>query len=140
MKKMFFVLLLAIPFWMCSNPGNSQTTNNQVVTSSKKIEVFYFHYTRRCITCQAVEDVAKKSLEENFSKQVQNKEITFTSLNLDEETSKTASEKYQISGQALIFVCEGKTVDLTNDGFMHAKNSPDKFKEIVKKTVENLLK
>jgi len=31
--------------------------------AASKVEVYYFHYTRRCVTCQAVEAESQKSFQ-----------------------------------------------------------------------------
>ena len=110
-----------------------------VVTKTTKIEVYYFHYTRRCITCNAVESVTKETIAEMYPAQFKKGLITFTSVNLDEKNSKTIAEKCKAEGQALLVISAGKRVDLTDKGFMYAKSSPEKLKAEIKKTIDALL-
>jgi len=60
-------------------------------------------------------------------------------INLDDADAKEVAEKLGVSGQALIFLKGDQKVDLTSEGFMNARNNPEKFKEKVKETVENLI-
>lgn len=112
--------------------GNSATTT--------KIEVYYFHFTRRCTTCINVEKVSKEAVETQFSEQVKSGDITFKSVNLDEKDGEAIGKKYKIEGQALIVIAGDKRVDLTDKGFMYANESPDKLKAEIKKAIDNLRK
>lgn len=108
-------------------------------TKADKIEVYYFHNTRRCATCNAVEDVTKNTLKEFFADEMNSGKITFKSLNIEEEAGETMAQKLEISGQTLLFVAGNSKVDLTNTAFLTAKASPDKLKNKVKSTVEEFL-
>ncbi len=97
------------------------------------IKAYYFHSTRRCATCQAVEDVTTETLKDQYGDK-----IKFESINIEKEGHEALIEKYKISGQTLIFVKGTKTVDLTNDAFLNARANPEKLKEKIKKTIEAL--
>jgi len=101
---------------------------------SKEIKAYYFHGTHRCVTCQAVEAVTKEALREYYGDK-----IILQSLNFEEDANKSIVEKYQISGQTLLIVSSNKKVDLTNDAFMNARTNPDKLKEKIKSTIDQML-
>jgi len=107
--------------------------------AATKVEVYYFHYSRRCATCNAVEDVSKKTISESFSSQFKKREITFKSVNLDEKSSDALAKKCKAEGQALLIVSKGKRVDLTDKAFMYAKSNPEKLKAEIKKAIDNML-
>lgn len=107
--------------------------------AATKVEVYYFHYSRRCITCNAVEEVTKKAIAEMYPTQFKKGQITFKSINLDEKESATIAKQCKVEGQSLLFIAKGKRIDLTDKAFMYAKNSPDKLKAEVKKTVDSVL-
>lgn len=98
---------------------------------SKEPTVYYFHYTRRCFTCNAVENITKESLLEFYGDKV-----NFISLNLDEEEGKDKGKELKVSGQTLLIVANGKNINITNEAFMHAKSNPDKLKNIIKATLD----
>lgn len=95
--------------------------------------VYYFHATRRCATCQAVENATKEALAEYFGE-----EITFTSINREEDKDNPLIEKHNINGQTLLVIKGEKVVNLTNDAFMNARTKPEKLKEKIKATIETL--
>ena len=103
-----------------------------------KVEVYYFHYTRRCVTCQAVETESLKSIQQLYPKQYKSGQITFKSVNLDEKSSEALAKKCNAEGQALLVISTNKRVDLTEQGFMYAKSQPDKLKAELKKTIDPL--
>ena len=134
------VLLFAFNAIACNNTQSNETLiSNDSMEEVKKIEVYYFHYTRRCATCRTVENVTKSILEELYPKDMKTGAIAFISINLEEDDNKSLAEKYQVSGQTLLFVSGSETVNLINKGFMYARNNPDKLKEEIKKTVDDLL-
>ena len=106
---------------------------------NSKIQVYYFHNTRRCATCNAVESVTKEALKTQFPQQVADGVITFQSLNLEEEDGKIAAKKLEVNGQSLLFVSGNKKTDLTTAGFMNALTKPNKLKDKVKETVNSML-
>jgi hypothetical protein len=103
------------------------------------LQVYYFHFTKRCATCNAVENETRMALETFYSDQVKKGQISFTSLNLEEEDGKAMAQELNVSGQTLLLVKGNEMVNLTNDGFMNARTKPDKFHEILKSNIDKLL-
>ena len=140
MKKLISLsVMVLLVFTFFSVNGVAADKKSQVaISKSSKIEVYYFHFTRRCITCNAVEDVSKESISTLYPTQTKNGQITFKSVNLDEKSSEILAKKCQAEGQALLVICNEKRFDLTNKGFMYAKSSPEKLKAELKKTIDPL--
>jgi hypothetical protein len=141
MKKLMILMLIAIslPFMACSSSG-SETANEATAVKPAKIEVYYFHYTRRCVTCNAVEDVTKSTLNELYADKMKNGEITFISVNLEDKDGEAIANRLKVAAQALIVVNNGKQTDLTDKGFMYAKSNPEKLKTEIKKAIDAALK
>ena len=136
MKKIFslyFILAISGLFLSC-DAQNGEKENSVIISEQKAVEVYYFHLSRRCITCNAIESVTKQALEEYYGEKVQ-----FFSYNLDKPDSKNIARKFQVSGQTLLIVGGKERINLTNEGFMHARNSPDKLKEIIKSKIDPLI-
>lgn len=135
--KLFFTLLAIITISSCN--AQSSTKKDVVSSNSGNIEAYYFHFTSRCVTCKAVEAEAKKDIETLYPEQVKSGKITFTAINLDDSSSKEIAEKLGISGQTLLIVKGDQKINITNEGFMNARNNPDKFKEIIKEKIDKLM-
>lgn len=134
MKKI--ILLSFILTLMSGLLCNAQTAKKENKSAaSDKVEAYYFHMSARCVTCKAVEAEAKKDLESLYGEKV-----NFQAINLEDDASKAIAEKLKISGQTLLIVKGDKKINLTNEGFMYARNNPEKFKTIIKEKVDGLLK
>ncbi len=131
MKTNFFLIsLLAVLLSFTELPAQKAENDNN-------IEVYYFHYTHRCATCQAVEAVTEKSLKELYPEKMKNGEITFLSVNIEVESNQSLVDRFKVGGQTLIFTKNDKIEkDLTNKAFMYARDQPEKLKAAIKKTVE----
>ena len=141
MKKLIslsVLLLLVVSFFTVSSIAADKKTQT-AVSKSAKVEVYYFHFTRRCVTCQAVEAESQKAVAALYPVQAKKGLITFKSVNLDEKSSEILAKKCNVSGQTLLVISGGKRVDLTEQGFMYAKSSPDKLKAELKRTIDPLL-
>jgi hypothetical protein len=132
-----FALLLILGGISCNAQG-SKKLEAKVVASSQ-IEVYYFHFTRRCMTCNAVETESKKAVEAMYPKLVKSGKITFKAINLDDTSSKAAAEKCRAEGQSLLVIGGGKRIDLTSQGFMYAISNPEKLKAELKKAIDPLI-
>jgi hypothetical protein len=135
--KLMFLLLVAVSVSACY----AQTSQDQKSTGvdTDELQVYYFHFTKRCATCNAVENEAKLAIEMFYADQVKEGNIAFTSLNLEEEDGKKMAEQLKVSGQTLLLVKGDQMVNLTNEGFMNARTKPDKFHEILKSNIDKLL-
>ena len=85
----------------CQAQADTEKIENQVVSHTDEVEVFYFHYTRRCVTCKAVEDVSRDAIAELYGETV-----PFTGYNLEEEEGKEKARDLDVSGHQL-FIGEG---------------------------------
>lgn len=135
MKKLQVLLIAIMALSMnisCSAQSDKQSEATGI-TDADKVEVYYFHYTRRCVTCQSVEDVTKKSLAELYGDKV-----TFANYNLDKPEGEAKGNEIGVSGQTLLIVNGDIKINITNEGFMNARN-PDNLKAIIKDKVDPLL-
>ena len=107
------------------------TDKHQKVT---EVMVYYFHATRRCATCEAVESVTIEALKEMYGDKV-----AFKSINREENKDNSMVKKHKISGQTLLIVKGDQVVDLTNEAFMYARTKPDKLKLKIKEAIEPLI-
>ena len=133
-----FVTILALIFGSisCNNNGNKKEVAQGKNTSD--VNVYYFHFTRRCATCLAVEENARKAVEALYPNEVKTGEYSFTSLNLDEASTKTIADKLGVGGQTLIVVRGDKKIDITSAAWLSA-HDPDKMKVEIKSGIDKVL-
>ncbi|WP_423130137.1 nitrophenyl compound nitroreductase subunit ArsF family protein [Gaoshiqia sp. Z1-71] len=143
MKKLTFILFLILVAGIFS--ANAQCCDAKVAelttgdnccagqAGETAVKAYYFHATRRCATCQAVETVTKEALKEYYGDKV-----SFQSINREEDSKNPLIKKYKISGQTLLIVNGDKVENLTNDAFLNARTNPDKFKAKLKSTIDSM--
>ena len=110
--------------------------NSSIAASKKdevKTKVYYFHNTRRCPTCLAIEKETKKVLKEQpFSDAKENGELVFKSYNAENAVNKKLVEELGVTGSALIVIKGDEKIDLTSKGFMYALKQPEKLREALR--------
>ena len=116
------------------NAQPEKKANKSDLAVSESVEVFYFHNTRRCVTCQAVETESKDLVEELYRDKV-----TFLAYNLEEQDGKAKAGELGVSGQTLLIVSGESRINITNEGFINARSNPEKFKQILKDKIDPLL-
>ncbi|HLF35797.1 MAG TPA: nitrophenyl compound nitroreductase subunit ArsF family protein [Cyclobacteriaceae bacterium] len=131
---LFFVFgfLLLLTFSCGAQPEKS--AGKPAVQGSEQVAVYYFHFTRRCITCQAIESQSRQIISELYGDQV-----SFNAFNLDENDGAVKGKELDISGQTLLIVRGDTKINLTSEGFMYARNDPEKFKKILKERIDKML-
>ena len=136
MKRIYFLIagmaMLSLMFFSLKKTNEAPEITS--IEAKANVEVYYFHYTRRCPTCQSVEEVTKEAL-----KQFYGDKIPFQEMNLDQETGKAKGKALAITGQSLIIVKGDTKINLTNEGFMYARSNPDKLKQILKEKIDPLI-
>lgn len=98
------------------------------------LTAYYFHATRRCETCEAVEKVSKETIAADYKGKV-----TFKSINREKESDNPLVLKYEISGQTLLLIKGDQAKDMTSAAFMYARNNPEKFEEKLKSAIDEML-
>lgn len=135
---LLFIGIIAVSAQCCGGAtADNSNTVNAVCSENQKtnqVKAYYFHATRRCATCQAVEEVSKSAIKEYYGDKV-----TFESINREEDKANALIKKYKVSGQTLLIIKGEKKVDLTNDAFLNARTNPDKFKTKLKSTIDSML-
>ncbi len=144
MKNLILIislLTLSAGFSACGNQRTEKATAQQSADSlsvqqisATYVQVYYFHLTSRCATCKAIEAEVKSDLVALYGDKV-----PFYSVNIEEETNATLTEKLQINSQTLLIVKGDTRIDVTNEGFMYAVANPEKFKSVLKEKIDTLL-
>ena len=138
MKRLSTIVILAMMTGLAvsckGQSGNQdQGQNGKTELEEGKVNVVYFHFARRCATCQAIEDETKKAVKE-----IGDGQVAFIAVNIEEESGEELAGKLGVSGQALLVVKGDEKIDLTKEGFQLARTSPDKFRGIVKEKAKSL--
>jgi hypothetical protein len=80
--------------------GNMTTTKPET-KSAEKLEVYYFHRTARCFSCNTMSELADKLMADRYAQQVADGSIDFRKLNVDLPENKEIALKYKATGSSL---------------------------------------
>jgi len=143
MKIIKFFTVLAISLLLASCNDQNKSNDNALDQSISKIEVLDFHSTHRCMTCNAIEENTKYTLNTYFSKELKADKIIFQVINVDEKQNEKIAEKFEASGTALILnvIKKGKEtqINLTDFAFMNG-NDQEAFSKELKVKIDAELK
>jgi hypothetical protein len=130
------ILALFLGTISCNNQGNKKEVVQAI--SSLNVNIYYFHFTRRCSTCMAVEENARKAVEALYPNEVKTGEYSFTALNLDEASTKEIADKFGVGGQTVLVVRGDKKIDITSAAWL-AAHDLDKMKVEIKSGIDKIL-
>jgi hypothetical protein len=141
MKKVVLFMMVVAGFAMSScNNSTSNNTESTLELNDADLYVYYFHYTRRCATCNAVENVTLEALNEYYADKMKEGDITFESINIEEKEGEEKANGLKIAGQALVVQKGDSQTDLTDKGFLYAMSEPAKLKAELKTAIDAALK
>jgi hypothetical protein len=146
MKKLsYFVILIGLFAFVSSCANNEQNkesekelieeTSSETTEDIVKVEkasLVYFHFTKRCATCNAIKSVSEE-IASTYDK------ADYTEYNLDEEEGEEMGKKMDADGQTYYLVYGENKIDLTEEAFLNARSNPDKFKAILKEKLDAVL-
>ena len=130
MKKIsmfIFALIIVVTFIACDKtPSIKATAKEKITVKSEVVEVYYFHGTRRCVTCIAVGEVSSNYIKTHYS---DNPNIRFIEVNIDEDVPgvKELANKFMVSGSGLYVYNSGEIENITAVAFQNAISSPEKL-------------
>jgi hypothetical protein len=137
MKNVVLVLVLIAAVTACQSRGGSAT---QVAAADPDVvSVYYFHGKARCMTCVAVGDVAKKTVETVYA---DNKKVRFVEIDTSDKINEALVEKYEVTWNALIITkgcCNKSQADITQQAFATAVNNPQSLENLIKDEVNKRL-
>lgn len=135
MKKILLICLSIFMLTACANSGNNSKQN--AGTDNSTVYVYYFHGKQRCMTCNAVEKVAKQAIEENYAS---NPDVVFKVLATADKANEALTEKYEISWNGLVIAKGEDAADITQKAFASAVNNPGVLINLIKNEVDSRLK
>lgn len=142
MKTINLTVLLIMSLVIASCGGQVKKESKTFDKSISKIEVIDFHSTHRCLTCNAIEENTRYTLNTYFSKELQSSKISLKIINVDKIENEKISEKFEASGTSLFLnvLSKGKEtqINLTEFAFMKGKNR-DAFSMELKEKIETIL-
>lgn len=133
MKYILLALLPLFYFGVSCSAGQPKTEQSEPVAADS-VSVYYFHYSRRCATCNAIEATAREAVKE-----INNGKLRFADFNLDENAGEKKGKELEVGGQSLLIVSGSVKINLTNEAFINARSNPGKLKSMIQEKIKELL-
>ncbi|WP_071147711.1 nitrophenyl compound nitroreductase subunit ArsF family protein [Bacteroides ihuae] len=143
MKQLLFaiiaVMISATAFG--KDPKTSEKANNG---SKDRVEILYFHGKQRCPTCMSIEKNTQEVMKAYYSDKIKKGEVVFTVIDISNKANEKIADRYEVTWSSL-FVNKWKggkesKNNMTEFAFAYSRNSPDTFKNGLKKKINELLK
>lgn len=137
MKKgiIIFMYVILLPVYSCVSGGRNDKVT--FIDDADYVQIVLFHLAQRCESCTAVEQETQSLLSNEYTEEIASGEVKFISLNFQSENGKNAARILKASGQTL-FVVHGDSVsDLTSSAFMFASTHPERYREALRKALDN---
>lgn len=85
---------------------DKDTTKKQI---NKKVIVYYFHPTARCVTCLNIENYTHETVDSKFRKEQKDKILYFRSVNIEDSLNEHFVNEFNLTSSSVILVMyEGK--------------------------------
>ena len=138
MKTLVVSIFACLILVSCDNRNQKKDVIQvvQTVNDDPTVYVYYFHTKLRCKGCVAVENVSKQTVTENYKG---NNNVRYVEVNLDEDKDEYLIEKYRVAWNTLLITKGDKQVNITNDAFAWAENSPEVLTEQIMTEVNRFL-
>ena len=108
--------------------------------SDEIVEVYFFHFSRKCKNCEAIKSETASIIESNFRMQMKEGKLLFRKVNIETEQGREIAAELDIVGQqVLIFKGELRT-ELTQPAFLFAYENADRYEQILLEEINKLLK
>ena len=81
--------------------ADSTKLTEQQATQPKLI-AYYFHGTRRCVSCKKIEAYTREAIETGFAEQIKSGEVQWLTINTDEEANEHYRDDYKLYTKSVI--------------------------------------
>lgn len=118
--------------------GKSVVSENQ--TGDSLVRLYYMHAMFRCVTCNSIEEMAKKLTEREFAAELESKEIIWEEVNFQE--NQALAEKFDVHASCIVVavIKNGKIDSFERlDEVWTLLEKPEEFKSYVRTAIKKAL-
>ena len=95
-------LVVGLALWGCTKGENAPSPSVAQARETLTLNVYYFHRTVRCPSCEKIEALARKAVEEGFAGDLASGATTWRVVNIDVPENKHFEVDYQLRMQSVI--------------------------------------
>lgn len=93
-------------------PADTLDSASDQAALSRQIISYYFHTTKRCVSCRKIEAYGREAIEAGFPEQLRRGEIVWLPVNIDEKDNEHFVEDYQLFTKSIILVERNDTTQV----------------------------
>jgi hypothetical protein len=140
--KPFFILFISMLIFpgisACGQNAAGEQQSGVNTESAEVVEVYYFHFSRRCVTCINVQKATEKVLKDHYKEELENGSIVYHEINLSDPESREIAQRLGVGRQSLLVASGDRKFDLTMQGFMLASRDYDQFKTTLEEAIKKI--
>lgn len=80
---------------------NSDYPTSSIESVADKLEVYYFHRTARCYSCNTAGQYVRELMEDRYKNEIADGRIDFREINVESAENKEIARKFRATGSAL---------------------------------------
>jgi hypothetical protein len=130
-----FILLISVIIAFNSCNLQEEQKNDRLVYGQAKVEVFYFHRTRRCPQCLKIEEVVTEFIEAEYA----DKDVIYHSVDYENDENHEICSKYFISQSTLLITTHKENTDLTELALQVVMSDPEQLKTEMREIINSYL-
>ncbi len=143
-KMLKIMIFVAAMMSVVACGARSESKQISMDANEQRVEVIYFHGKQRCLTCMAIEKLAREVVETQFASALANGELVFKVVDISTKEGERIADKYEVTWSSIfINKVDGKREkvnNLTDFAFSNARSNPEKFKQGVAEKINELIK
>lgn len=137
----FYIILFLLLFISCQSNTSKKELYAKTGTIAK-VEVYYFHQKKGCLTCKTIGELSKNFVISNYGDK--SKEVSYHDVNVSGKENKSLVDKFEVNWSGLYILAhtaKGDVKDnLTEFAFMYAITNPDTINQVLTNKINNYLK
>ena len=124
-----------------ANGARATPTVQPVSSGGNRVEVVYFHRTKRCYTCQYAGDATQHTVETYFGNELASGELVFRMLDVQDAANADTVKRYEAYGTSLFMneVVDGVDhIEQVTDIWYHVGDD-EEFVDVVRSAIDKHL-
>ena len=103
-RKIALLLYAGLGLAICGCTKSEPVSSSSVAPAQEaaQLKVYYFHRTIRCPSCEKIEALAQKAVEEGFAGELADGKMQWRVINIDEPQNKHFEDDYRLQAQSVV--------------------------------------
>jgi hypothetical protein len=124
-----------------NNKTSSDYPMSSMESAADKLEVYYFHRTARCYSCNTAGQYIRELMTDKYQDEIESGRIDFQEINVESAENKEVAKKFKATGSSLYInrVKDGKDNIEPDVNIWRLLGDEDRFKEHLESKIDSYL-